>query len=140
MKTKQLSLALIFLLLLAGCGSHKGFTPFVTDGCSWFPDGTCEQEELWRQCCVSHDRTYWVGGTRAERMAADQLLEKCVAATGQPKTAFLMRVGVWFGGSPYLPTSFRWGFGWPYLRGYKPLTAAEREEVAQRLAEEVAGQ
>jgi hypothetical protein len=37
--------------------------------------------------------------------------------------------GVRVGGTPYLPTSFRWGYGWPYLRGYKVLTAQEKKQV-----------
>ena len=136
---KKMILAGAVLLLLAGCAGHRGLKPFVTDGCSWFPDGTCEQKDLWKECCESHDRTYWVGGTRAERTEADRLLKKCVAEVGAPKTAALMRVGVWFGGTPYLPMYFRWGFGWPYLRGYKALTTEERQEVEKRLAEEEAG-
>ena len=137
---KEITLLTALLFLLTGCSSHQGIKPFATDGCSWFPDGTCEQKDLWKECCESHDRTYWVGGTRAERTEADRLLKECVAAKGAKKTAFWMRVGVWFGGTPYLPMYFRWGFGWPYLRGYKALTTEERQEVKKRLAEERAGQ
>ncbi len=42
--------------------------------------------------------------------------------------AAVMRVGVVIGGSPLWPSSFRWGYGWPYPRGYGELTA---EEAAQ---------
>jgi hypothetical protein len=135
---KEITLLSALLFLLTGCSSHQGIMPFVTDGCSWFPDGSCEQEDLWLECCVDHDRAYWVGGTRAERTASDRLLKECVAEAGAPKTAALMRVGVWFGGTPYLPMYFRWGFGWPYPRGYKALTVEERQEVERRLAEEEA--
>jgi len=34
------------------------------------------------------------------------------------------------GGSPYLPTSFRWGYGWPYPRWYKALIEAEKKQIA----------
>jgi len=36
-----------------------------------------------------------------------------------------MFVGVRVGGTPYLPISFRWGYGWPYLRrdGESKITA-----------------
>jgi len=37
--------------------------------------------------------------------------------------------GVRIGGSPYWPTKFRWGYGWPYLRGYKPLTFEEKIQL-----------
>ena len=34
--------------------------------------------------------------------------------------------GVRVGGSPYWPTQFRWGYGWPYPRGYQALSPDER--------------
>ena len=135
-KNSVLMITVVFIL--SGCGGSRGIKPFATDGCSWFPDGTCEQKDLWKECCITHDRTYWVGGTRDERMEADRLLKECVAEKGAPKTAAMMRIGVWFGGTPYLPMYFRWGFGWPYLRGYKALTPEERKMVEERLAEEAA--
>ena len=32
------------------------------------------------------------------------------------------------------PTRFRWGYGWPYFRGYKTLTAAEEQRAEELLA------
>ena len=107
--------------------------PFTTDGCSSFPDGTSEHHSLWSGCCVHHDVAYWKGGTRDERRAADEALAQCVALAGQPKTAQLMLAGVRLGGTPYLPTSYRWGYGWPFLRGYKVLTKEEELEVESHL-------
>jgi len=104
-------------------------TPFTSDGCSSFPNGTFAQQELWLTCCESHDYTYWKGGTYQDRLNADKSLEICVAATGEPKIALLMLAGVRVGGTPYLPTKFRWGYGWPYLRGYKELTHEEIEHI-----------
>jgi hypothetical protein len=40
-----------------------------------------------------------------------------------------MYIGVRFGGSPYFPTWYRWGYGWNYQRGYAPLTDEEKEMV-----------
>jgi hypothetical protein len=34
------------------------------------------------------------------------------------------------GGRPYFPTSFRWGYGWPYPRFYKALTDTEKEQIS----------
>lgn len=84
--------------------------PFKSDGCSMWPDGT------WRECCVEHDRAYWMGGTVAERKQADVLLKKCVSAKGSSAMGFLMYAGVRAGGVPWLPTPWRWGFGWPWPR------------------------
>ena len=120
---------LLFSLLLFPLSSLAGeIRPFETDGCSSFPNGTFEQNELWLSCCVAHDYTYWKGGTYQERVAADKGLEACVSAVGEPSIARLMLAGVRVGGTPYLPTRFRWGYGWPYPRGYKALT---EEEILQ---------
>lgn len=103
--------------------------PFTSDGCSAFPDGTLEHNELWLDCCTAHDFAYWKGGTYAEREAADRELERCVASQGKPEIGKLMLAGVRVGGTPYLPTSFRWGYGWRYPRFYGALSDAERAQV-----------
>src|SRR5690606_15788512 len=105
--------------------AEETLAPFTSDGCSSFPNGTLEQKELWLNCCEAHDYAYWKGGTADERVAADTKLQACVAAVGEPEIARLMLAGVRVGGSPYLPTTFRWGYGWPYPRGYKALTDDE---------------
>ena len=103
---------------------------FTSDGCSAFPDGTIAQEELWLECCTVHDYAYWKGGTFEEREAADEALLACVEKTGEEEIALLMLGGVRIGGTPYLPTDFRWGYGWPMWRGYKALTEVELEAIA----------
>jgi hypothetical protein len=42
---------------------------------------------------------------------ADNRLKECVAGVGEPAIAQLMMAGVRVGGTPYLPTEFRWGYG-----------------------------
>ena len=44
-----------------------------------------------------------------------------------------MLTGVRVGGTPRLPTKFRWGYGWPYLRGYKAVTPEEKEKIDTEL-------
>ncbi|WP_020414349.1 hypothetical protein [Microbulbifer variabilis] len=80
-------------------------------------------------CCLAHDYAYWKGGTYEERKLVDEKLKACVVGTGEDEVALLMLVGVRIGGTPFLPTPFRWGFGWPYLRGYKSLTLEELEAI-----------
>ncbi len=70
-----------------------------------------------------------MGGTCQERKNADEALKTCVTEVGQPEIAQLMLAGVRVGGTPYLPTTFRWGYGWPYPRGYKALTDEEKKEI-----------
>ncbi len=115
------------LLLFSGVALAADLKPFTTDGCSDFPDGIEGHEDLWRACCVEHDLAYWKGGTYQQRLQADKRLQQCVASVGQPLIAKIMLAGVRIGGSPYLDTPFRWGYGWPYGRGYKPLS---KEELA----------
>jgi hypothetical protein len=103
--------------------------PFTSDGCSSFPDGTFKQKELWLSCCTAHDYAYWQGGTYLERLIADKELRKCVSNVGEPQIAKLMLAGVRVGGSPYFPTSFRWGYGWSYPRWYKALSELEKKQI-----------
>jgi len=120
---------LFSIILLPISALAEEIRPFTTDGCSSFPNGTFEQNQLWLSCCTAHDYQYWQGGTYEERLAADEELESCVAEVGEPEIAVLMLGGVRVGGSPYLPTRFRWGYGWPYLRGYKELTESELAQI-----------
>lgn len=103
--------------------------PFTSDGCSVFPDGNLEQNQLWLSCCIEHDYDYWHGGTYQQKLASDQRLASCVANLGQPEVASLMKLGVTLGGTPYFPTQFRWGYGWSYPRLYRPLSALELKQV-----------
>lgn len=108
--------------------------PFTTDGCSAFPDGNAQQQDLWLDCCVAHDRAYWLGGTYSQRQEADEELRHCVDDLDQITVAAVMLVGVRLGGSPFFPTPYRWGYGWPYPRGYKALTAEELAQAQTQLS------
>ncbi|SFM22259.1 hypothetical protein [Shimia aestuarii] len=129
--------------------------PFTTDGCSggmssaWttvarlFPEfaEAHENQPPWEECCVIHDRAYHLGGVSSApedsyfaRLAADEALETCVAATAnrrgddlktlydlsdaQVTTAYeligkAMFDAVRVGGAPCSGLSWRWGYGWP---------------------------
>jgi len=130
---KKITHGFIFLLLVPQITTASNLKPFTSDGCSSFPDGTFSQQSLWGHCCMQHDLAYWKGGSELQRQQADKELERCVAKVGEPKIAKLMLAGVQVGGSPQLRTPFRWGYGWPYGRGYKKLSNSERLEVKQRL-------
>ncbi len=109
--------------------------PFTSDGCSLFPDGNFVDDSKWLQCCVSHDLAYWKGGVEVEREKADKELQECVDRAGEKVISTLMHAGVKVGGAPVFPTWYRWGYGWPYTRGYKALTNVEKEQINQRLSE-----
>jgi hypothetical protein len=129
-RVKIMRLIFVFLLLLFSFTINaEEIRPFTTDGCSAFPDGTFSQNELWLNCCTAHDYAYWQGGTYDERLIADNALQHCVAKVGQPEVATLMLAGVRVGGIPYLPTTFRWGYGWSYPRWYQALTDEEKIQI-----------
>jgi hypothetical protein len=105
---------------------------FSSDGCSggmsWAWRAVTGRGPPWEGCCVTHDRAYWAGGTRDDRRAADRALRRCVIATACEYAlmgerliialAWLIWAAVRIGGVPWLPTRYRWGFGWHYPRGY----------------------
>ncbi len=119
------------LLLLAACATPAGvLAPFTTDGCSMFPDRSPDGKVDWCDCCLAHDLVYWRGGTQEERLQADQRLKSCVERqTGNRSLAETMFLGVRAGGGPQVNTPYRWGYGWPYGRGYRALTEAEAAEA-----------
>lgn len=130
---KLLYKSLVMLLVATYCNNlyAEQLKPFTTDGCSMFPDGTYQQNELWLSCCTAHDLAYWQGGSYQQRLVADESLKSCVAKVGQPQIAKLMLMGVRAGGTPYLPTSFRWGYGWSYPKLYGELNKEELKQVEQ---------
>lgn len=120
---------ILLLFVFSAMVNAEEIKPFTSDGCSSFPDGTFQHKNLWLACCTAHDYAYWQGGTYNERLVADKQLRQCVAKVGEPQIAALMLAGVRVGGSPYFPTSFRWGYGWSYPRWYKALTEEELRQI-----------
>jgi len=121
------------MMFCSFAASSAELAPFTSDGCSSFPDGTPVNQSLWLDCCIRHDLAYWRGGTYEERLNADLALEQCVAKAGEPEIAKLMLHGVRTGGNPFFLTPYRWGYGWPFGRGYKALAEDELSQVRQRL-------
>ncbi len=126
----------VFVLVMAGLLAPCSTTvrgvelvPFATDGCSFFPDGTAVRPRLWQHCCVAHDEAYYIGGTYAEKAAADEALRDCVTGVCAAAVGDLMLQGVTVGGVPALPTPWRWGFAWPLeaRNGYDPISHDARQ-------------
>lgn len=111
--------------------NDKILFPFTTDWCSSFPDGTIFNPDVWRECCVNHDKEYWKGWTKIEKNIADQILWKCVSSKGYPILWFLMKYWVKIWGSAYFPTSFRWWYGWSQFKGYEKLSISEIQQIKE---------
>lgn len=129
--------------------------PFTTDGCSgglsslWtftaerYPAFAEAHEGVppWEDCCLTHDRAYHAGGpdphpeaSYAARIAADEELQRCVAATASDRDDVLRELygmteaqvrlvyeaiaaalfqAVRLGGGPCTGLPWRWGYGYP---------------------------
>jgi hypothetical protein len=118
----------------ASCAAAMDLKDFTSDGCSLFPDGSLKDRAKWCVCCLEHDISYWQGGTKDERRKADERLRECVVErTGDKALAETMYLGVRAGGHPAFPMWYRWAYGRPYGRGYRPLTDDERSQARRKL-------
>ena len=128
---------IILLLAILSIGCSKGsdiLSDFTSDGCSLFPDRSLIENSDWCECCLEHDIAYWQGGTKAQRLEADQKLRDCVLKkTGNRTLAEAMYQGVRLGGSPYFYNWYRWGYGWSYKRKYQALTLEEQRLASDKL-------
>lgn len=115
-------LIFISLIIFNGCalfgpssveGVSIRLNPFKTDGCSSFPNGRLStRKNEWLHCCIAHDISYWIGGSREEKNLADQELRQCVEKVTNKSQAELMEIGVEIGGAPQTGFPWRWGYGW----------------------------
>jgi|GEM_PF-594331 len=107
---------LLFLMANAPAqaeGRESALKAFVSNGCTAFANGPKNDPEQWAHCCVEHDLFFWAGGCPSFRLQADQRLRDCVSATGAPRIAWLMYLGVRIGSwSPIKIKEERWGNGW----------------------------
>jgi hypothetical protein len=92
------------------------------------------QKNLWCDCCIAHDIAYWQGGSEKKKIQADKQLRSCVLnKTNNRLLADTMYFGVTIGGSPIYPVWYRWGYGWPYGRGFQSLNQLEKQQVENKL-------
>lgn len=96
--------------------------PFTTDGCSggmsYIWKLLFKTKTPWEDCCVDHDKPYHTGGTKEERKTADKKLCECVTEKGYKVLGWIMEKAVRVGGHPWIPTPWRWGYGYKYPRSY----------------------
>ena len=135
LRLRHCLLPLLTVLFMTGCNSDSHtIKDFTSDGCSLFPDRSLINNDDWCDCCLEHDIAYWQGGTKAQRLEADQKLKECVLKkTGDAVLAEAMYQGVRVGGSPYFYNWYRWGYGWTYERKYQALTLEEQRQVSDKL-------
>ena len=133
---KNIKLILFILIFTNIAYSHNTLKDFSTDGCSIVPDGPPNDPNKWKNCCVDHDISYWMGGTSTDREISDLIFRYCMEKTGSPEWAIVYYLGVRINAWPGSGQSFQWGYGWIKNRGYKPLSRSQYLEVISRLPED----
>ena len=87
--------------------------PFKSDGASFFPD-VVDGVNIY-PAALRHDIRYWSGlpGDKEARFLADLKLAQDVVllCKGSVELATKIFLGVRVGGTEWLPTTWRWGFG-----------------------------
>ena len=142
------TLLLIVMMTLTSCAllnpnpnrrkdlAEAGLTlrSFTTDYCSEWPDGKLTDPTQWAACCFTHDISYWLGGSKDDRVAADKKLKQCVRDSSDSFNGFLMYIGVRMGGKPG-NASYAWGYGWTRDRDYfelHPQDALRAKELLEK--------
>jgi hypothetical protein len=119
----------------AECSANM--TPFSSDYCTSYVEGTRQQPQLWKHCCLEHDLYFWAGGSLDDRKAIDLRLKSCVAATGARTQAELMYLAVSIGGtSPIRFKTKQWGHGWGERERYLSLSASETQLVIEEVEQQ----
>lgn len=112
----------LLLLVMPSNGNASSISPFETDYCTNYPEGTKTEPELWKHCCLKHDLDFWVGGTKKERLAADLEFRSCIEKTGSPYQARMMYLAVRLGSySPIKYPNRKWSNGWQDRPDFTPL-------------------
>jgi hypothetical protein len=106
--------------LLAESMSH--LEPYRTDACS-APAGLVA--DSWAECCVSHDFSYWVGGSSKDKQRADSQLINCLRSKG---VAGKIAAKV-FDLAPKRFSESHWGSRWHPPRPDRPLSETEWQQV-----------
>ncbi|MES2769495.1 MAG: hypothetical protein V4596_10155 [Bdellovibrionota bacterium] len=116
-----LTSALIFLASASSYAiTNKIINPLIVDGCTASSDGS------WGHCCIEHDISYWIGGTFAERTAADQRLLKCMNNSGGESES-----QVYYNTVRIFGTHF-WAKAWP-ARDVNTLSQQELTDIQNEL-------
>ncbi len=92
--------------------------PFAMRSCVLFSGGLTGPQ---MGCCEAHSQAYWRGGTTTDKALADYAFSQCIAESGQPLPFISL---LWHNvqtatATPYIHTSWRWGYGWHFGRGFR---------------------
>lgn len=128
------ALIIAFLLVsFSSFASEEKISKFETDYCTNYPEGTKENPDQWKHCCLIHDMFFWAGGNKQNRYDADLDLRSCIEKTGAVKQARIMYYAVRAGShSPIKYPKYKWNNGWSERPTFQTLTS---EDISQINAE-----
>ncbi len=130
---KSLSMIIIFLSISFTINAHANLALFETDFCTMFVEGTKENPELWKDCCIEHDLRYWFGGSSKDQDLADERLKACVEKKGEKTWAIIMYNAIRLGHYSPVKHKYQWSWGWITKREKKALNAEEKELVKSEI-------
>lgn len=109
--------------------------PLETDFCTNFSEGTRENREQWKHCCLIHDMYFWAGGAKDDRLNADLELKACIAETGAQRIAELIFHSVRLGSySPIKYSKKKWNHGWKKRKEFQRLTSQDVDLIEAEIS------
>jgi hypothetical protein len=133
---KIILFACLILTSIASGAENIVFKNFETDFCTMFKEGTNEEPNLWKHCCIKHDLAYWVAGSKNDMKRADSEIKNCVEKSGKPFIAKLMYSGIKLGHFSPIKNKYKWGWAHDENRKtYQELSVQEIEEISLRILE-----
>ena len=131
---KGLLTVILLLLNITAVSAEENLHPFETDYCTNYPEGTRNQPELWKHCCLLHDMKFWAGGNKQNRYDSDVELKTCIEETGAVHIAKLMYLAVRSGSySPVKYPDKKWNNGWRERPDYQSLTPVDIDRIEAEL-------
>jgi hypothetical protein len=131
---KMILTVMLLLPLNSLFASDVKLKPFVTDFCTNYPEGTKEEPDLWKHCCLIHDLYFWAGGSKEDRTNADKELKECIEATGATQIARLVYLAVRAGSySPIKYPDKKWSNGWTDRQDFGPLSFEELQFIENEI-------
>jgi len=108
--------------------------PFYTDNCTFWSEGTRDEPELWKDCCIEHDLRYWVGGLKTEQKISDKRLRQCITDVAGSGHGNLMYTFVRLGHLSPIKSKTSWSWGHESAsRGEFRVLSVEEKESARNI-------
>jgi hypothetical protein len=134
-KTIPMRVFLLIVIISTSTWAAK-LKSFETDYCTFFPEGTLRNPNLWKHCCIAHDLRYWVGGNQTEQNQSDLALKKCVNKVAGKVLAETMYLAIRTGHYSPIKSKYRWSWGWSPKRKFHEITSTDLKSIL-KLSKEI---